>query len=654
MISENVIFQKTNEIYTNDAQWYVTFVHDLKPYQGLINKIKGDIDSTKGIVQTIQYDYDKVKLNEYAETFKSLKIEADLLSDTYQSIYRTFEDYKVLHKGNDKSKRSVLPFVGQLMSTLFGTISENDLENINRNIDVLAENQEQIVHDLDMSLSVLNMTRLEVSENRRSIMDLVVCVQKLDRKIYKLKTSFEEKFTRLEQFIHTYLQFQMIFDEIKLTIQNAIFYLENLKSELNMLALNHLSTSTIMPKDLKMLLLEVQSKLPNNYELPKNPRDDIWYFYKTLTCITYLENDQIHIVLKIPLINTKEKYDIFKVYNIPFPFYNSTVSEKPTQYLVKYELEAEILMVSRNREEYALLSDNNYYMCNNVNLPFCNPKVVFYPSNMNNKCVMALFLQSETDVKRFCKQTVVLHQKLPSAKYLSSGIWIVVTNEKLKFTISCQSRGTESSEVNVKPPFDILYLNNTCKASNKYLRLLGHFDKSSTFTKSDDLKSLLKLRNVTKFNIGRKFKNNFENSTKIEIPSHLLNLKEVPMQTFIHGIRHLGKVKTETKSFWTFINVAIIILFILMGSIILFYILRFKCKSSHSLCLRRSVDEHETSVTVLKLPTDNDVKCQTAVDIEQSVPLNSESGSITSKDQKFLRQTDALLAWHKIGTESNQ
>ena len=41
------------------------------------------------------------------------------------------------------------------MSTLFGSLSENDLENINRNIDVLAENQEQTVHGLDMSLSVL-------------------------------------------------------------------------------------------------------------------------------------------------------------------------------------------------------------------------------------------------------------------------------------------------------------------------------------------------------------------------------------------------------------------------------------------------------------------------------------------------------------------
>ena len=69
------------------------------------------------------------------------------------------------------------------MSTLFGTVSENEIDNINRNIKALASTQQQIIHDLDVSLSVLNLIRMRASENRRSIMDLFVVVQKLDNKI---------------------------------------------------------------------------------------------------------------------------------------------------------------------------------------------------------------------------------------------------------------------------------------------------------------------------------------------------------------------------------------------------------------------------------------------------------------------------------------
>ena len=207
------------------------------------------------------------------------------------------------------------------MSTLFGTVSENELDNRNRNIKALASNQQQIIHDLDVSLSILNLTKMQISESRRSIMDLIIVVQKLDSKIRKLEQTFEQKFVRLEQFIHTYLQFKMILDELRLTTQDAVFYLENLKSELNMLSMHHLSTNTISPKDLKELLTEVESKLPNNFELPRSPRKDIWYFYKTLTCITYLEDNEIRMVLKILLINTRDKYEIYKIHNLPLPMH---------------------------------------------------------------------------------------------------------------------------------------------------------------------------------------------------------------------------------------------------------------------------------------------------------------------------------------------
>ena len=133
------------------------------------------------------------------------------------------------------------------MSTLFGSVSENELNNINRNIKTLSK-QQQIIYDLDVSLSVFNLSRMQVSENRRSIMDLIMVVLKLISKIRKLEQTFEQKFVRLEQFIHASLQFKMILDEIRLTTQDTIFYLESLKSELNMLSMHHLSTNTICPK----------------------------------------------------------------------------------------------------------------------------------------------------------------------------------------------------------------------------------------------------------------------------------------------------------------------------------------------------------------------------------------------------------------------
>ena len=229
----------------------MTFVHDLKPFKTLINQIKSDLTRIDEIMRYITNFYRNTNRAGYEETFISLHVEVDILTDTYNSIYDSFDDFQSLSVDNQRNKRSLIPTVGQLMSTRFGTVSENDLDNMNRNIKALASNQKQIIHDLDVSLSVLNLTKMQVAENRRSIMDLIVVIQKLDVKVLELGQLLEQKFARLEQFIHMYLQFKMILGEIRLTTQDAVFYLENLKSELNMLSMHHLYTSTISPKIFK-------------------------------------------------------------------------------------------------------------------------------------------------------------------------------------------------------------------------------------------------------------------------------------------------------------------------------------------------------------------------------------------------------------------
>ena len=638
--SENVVFQKTNEVFINDAKWSVTFVHDLRPFQKLINQIKNDLVHTDEIVKTITNFYESSNMTGYVETFKSLHIEVDLLTDTYNSVYDNFAEYQSLSVNGHRSQRSLIPIIGQLMSTLFGTVSENDLENINRNIKALAGNQKQIIHDLDVRLSVLNLTRMQVSENRRSIMDLIIVVQKLDRKIFDLQQVFSAKFVRLEQFVHTYLQIQMILDEIKQTTQDAVFYLESLKSELNMLSMQHLSTNTISPKDLKELLIEVESKLPNNFELPRNPRKDIWYFYKTLTSITYLEDNEIRIVLKIPLINTKEEYEVYRIYNLPLP-----MATKQTNIMLKYTLETDMLMVSKDRSKFSLLTESAFHMCNSFHYRFCNPETAFYQANINRFCVVALFMQNQRDIKTFCKQMVILDQKLPLTSYLSYGLWIVVTNVPLTFTINCQSHKPKTYDIKIESPFGIIKLNNTCKASNKYLQLPEYFGKHSYFERSDPLQALLKLHNITNFSIWNDSKTDFVKLKSLELPSHLLDLKEIPMQNFLHELGIYKSVNVDNvKSSTNCTIVAIIsIASVLCIIIIVWFMLRkFKCIQMNRIIGKRWANNHDFErVNVKHSPSDGE-------DVEMSAILKERNGVDDLEGQQTsFKRTDATLAWAK-------
>ena len=72
--SENVVFQKTNDVYINDVYWIVTFVHDLRPFTNLINQISNDLSFTDEIIGVITKSYRTSNMTGYLATFESLHV----------------------------------------------------------------------------------------------------------------------------------------------------------------------------------------------------------------------------------------------------------------------------------------------------------------------------------------------------------------------------------------------------------------------------------------------------------------------------------------------------------------------------------------------------------------------------------------------------
>ena len=117
---------------------------------------------------------------------------------------------------------------------------------------------------------------------------------------------------------------------------------------------------------------------------------------------------------------------------------------------------------------------------------------------MNKFCIIALFSQNEADIKRLCEQSVMLNQKLPLAMYLSNGIWTIITNEHLQFTITCKTISNHLTVVDINAPYGILYVNKSCFATKSYMHLPCHFDKHSYFETSVILQGVPKNVAATK------------------------------------------------------------------------------------------------------------------------------------------------------------
>ena len=158
-IRENVVFKKNKDITTTRFRWLVAFEIDLTPYQTLIQNLNKHLADTAISVSTELLNYwqqerkDPGKYLRYENTISILNHEFENLNQTQIFLLTELQDIKSLHvdKQNERSKRSLIPIVGKALSFLFGTLSESDIETIQKNINTLAENQKHITHVLSES-----------------------------------------------------------------------------------------------------------------------------------------------------------------------------------------------------------------------------------------------------------------------------------------------------------------------------------------------------------------------------------------------------------------------------------------------------------------------------------------------------------------------
>ncbi|ESO96062.1 hypothetical protein LOTGIDRAFT_160045 [Lottia gigantea] len=424
-VSQNVLFRPVHQVSTSRSKWRLTLVHDITPFMKFTSDLATDIGRTLLTVDEIMTNYSTGNNSlEYENTFSKLKIEVITLRDEIEDLLDGVQDYRALSMKHARPRRALIPFVGKALSWLFGTVSTDDLNVIRSNIDKLANNQQAIQHVVAESLSILNVSRLHISENRQQVNLLSDSLRNLDIKIKNVVRQFKKKLVSLEGFLHLYLRMKLVLDDLKNMYLRAEMYASEIKLQLNMLSLGHLSPSVLTPGSLRRLLIEIQSHLPPSVRLPSNPKKNLWHYYRILNCVTIIENNEIIVVLNIPLLDSDRVFEIYKIHHLPLPMTNKLILSKSKatfKMVASYRLEAEVIAVNTDRTKYAILDSDEFTKCSDPLAGFCQITSPIYPINLSQLCIVALFTENREKIRQLCKVFIKPNCILPVATYLANG-----------------------------------------------------------------------------------------------------------------------------------------------------------------------------------------------------------------------------------------
>ena len=517
---------------------------DQKRYQILALLKRYDFPTSRGIYEA---------RNGQKKELDALRVLADELKDI-------FNEFKIIQK--PRSKRSLLPIVGKALSFLFGTVSEDDLQSINRNINKLATNQRKISHVVAESLTLLNDTRVHVIQNRQALNNVILSISNLGSQLRNLTAKLEQSILELTFVTTTIVQIGNYLEEIKRTIMHAKFYVEHLKLKFNILSLGHMSPTLILPRQLQRLLEDIKSKLPPHLQLTHDPKN-IWTFYKFLTCATIISNEKILVIVSLPLVNIHHKYFIYKVHNFPFPVKNNKTLPNVLKNMVAYRnLESQYIGVNLERSRYMLLKSEDVQQCIGHRLQFCALRQPIYPVNLSRLCVIAVFMDERSSIDRLCQTLVRPNEILPFSEYISDGYYAISTNKNVQFTQVCKK--LSASVVTVKPPLGVIKVKPSCSMTNQNLVLPAYFHQESKYNLTNPLSKLVRNFQVSKVKLWKPFHSKLPNLTLDTLPTKLKDIKEIRMDDLISQLQTLDDVTVEEHvAIWPYVILSIgLILFI--------------------------------------------------------------------------------------------
>ena len=162
------------------------------------------------------------------------------IKDGYQFCMDRYDEVRQLSSRVKRRRQSLLPFMGKLLDGLFGVVSGERLDVVTQQIQALIKGQVDIVHTIDENISVLNMTRVELKENRHAIRELNRWLEGATGQIVNSLLPFKH-------FVLAYLQIQLRLGELRDSLNRAMTYITRVELKLNQLALGHLSPAILPP-----------------------------------------------------------------------------------------------------------------------------------------------------------------------------------------------------------------------------------------------------------------------------------------------------------------------------------------------------------------------------------------------------------------------
>ena len=190
-MTESVIFHPIDNIHTSISPWIITTALDFEPHSVMLYNVNGYAKSIKSFLmsQMPLFLYRDPRYNHlFNMTPDDINMAITEISTTRHKASNLIDS--ALNNNNNRFKRSLLP-LGGLFSSLFGTTDQSDVDSLKADVKQLNEKQVEQTQMLDEIVTITNISRGLINENRLKINMITDTILNISETILNIKTDLQ-------------------------------------------------------------------------------------------------------------------------------------------------------------------------------------------------------------------------------------------------------------------------------------------------------------------------------------------------------------------------------------------------------------------------------------------------------------------------------
>ena len=483
---ENIFLQHEAIRYTSESKWISLFPLEINVYNAHLDGVRlhqRQINRYLGYCENEAKENDN---NEIRSILRLLRGQMQYVTNKCHNLREHMNTFKkMLTPDPPRTKRSLFPFLGNILHGLAGVPTEDDMNRFNQHLNELELHDNELTHIIKDSLTIVNVTKYQLNHVSETVNSMNTAMQVFQDTVYNSTEEVYDDLGKLELNFRCWGHNSALITTLLHNLDTVNQHIQTLDVILTDILQGQLTVNVLPPNQLRKLLLEIKHNIAQDLKLPFDIESNLLQYYQTTQTYLISTDQGPAVVITIPLKSIMTQFHLYQITHVPIPYRNTSL-------LLHYDIQYPYVALSRDNTQIVYLNEREYYECIQPTMSLCHFKSPSrFIEQVKDEC-SAVILTQKTVSK--CKIKLSPNNlMLPQSHWLSEGKWWIISVNKQVFTVLCITGKRYTTSID--PPIGILKLPVGCKAQSSYLSIPPSYHHKENFT-------MITLDDFIKYNVS--------------------------------------------------------------------------------------------------------------------------------------------------------